>query len=229
AVDEMMRLFIATLPETAFAKSMQARKGGGRSGYDKDSIGVFERKMRGMAHQVSNLRYNPKIRGALDNMREYATEYGKTKGDNSTHVKYLDEFEKHLRYVLNPTKNDLGSILSSTAFHYTLGFNLSSALVNLANVPMIVAPYLMGKYSDASVSRALGDATKVFMASGRKAEIEMMPDGEDISLAFMMNVQAIKRRGTAEDVAAAIVFLCSDDAEFITGQNLVVDGGWMLN
>jgi len=62
-----------------------------------------------------------------------------------------------------------------------------------------------------------------------EAEIEMMPDGEDISLAFMMEVQAIKRRGTAEDVAAAIVFLCSDDAEFITGQNLVVDGGWMLN
>lgn len=62
-----------------------------------------------------------------------------------------------------------------------------------------------------------------------EAEIEMMPDGEDISLAFMMDVQAIKRRGTAEDVAAAIAFLCSDDAEFITGQNLVVDGGWMLN
>ena len=62
-----------------------------------------------------------------------------------------------------------------------------------------------------------------------EAEIEMMPDGEDISLAFMMEVQAIKRRGTAQDVAAAIVFLCSDDAEFITGQNLVVDGGWMLN
>ena len=62
-----------------------------------------------------------------------------------------------------------------------------------------------------------------------EAEIEMMPDGEDISLAHMMEVQAIKRRGTAEDIAAAIVFLCSEDAGFITGQNLVVDGGWMLN
>ena len=62
-----------------------------------------------------------------------------------------------------------------------------------------------------------------------EAEIEMMPDGEDISLAHMMEVQAIKRRGTAEDIAAAIEFLCSEDAGFITGQNLVVDGGWMLN
>ena len=62
-----------------------------------------------------------------------------------------------------------------------------------------------------------------------EAEIEMMPEGEDTSLAHMMEVQAIKRRGTAEDIAAAIEFLCSEDAGFITGQNLVVDGGWMLN
>jgi NAD(P)-dependent dehydrogenase (short-subunit alcohol dehydrogenase family) len=44
-----------------------------------------------------------------------------------------------------------------------------------------------------------------------------------------MEIQAIKRRGTADDVAAAIAFLCTDDAGFITGQNLVVDGGWLLN
>lgn len=33
------------------------------------------------------------------------------------------------------------------------------------------------------------------------------------------------RRGLPEDVAAAAVFLCSQDADFITGQTLVVDGG----
>jgi NAD(P)-dependent dehydrogenase (short-subunit alcohol dehydrogenase family) len=57
----------------------------------------------------------------------------------------------------------------------------------------------------------------------------MVPDAQDVALAPIMEVQAIKRRGTSEDVAAAIAFLCNDDASFITGQNLVVDGGWMLN
>lgn len=62
-----------------------------------------------------------------------------------------------------------------------------------------------------------------------EAEIENFPDEEESALASTLAVQAIQRRGTADDVAAAISFLCSTDADFITGQNLVVDGGWQLN
>ena len=38
----------------------------------------------------------------------------------------------------------------------------------------------------------------------------------------------IKRIGTPEDIAAAIVFLVSDDASLITGTDLLVDGGFTL-
>jgi NAD(P)-dependent dehydrogenase (short-subunit alcohol dehydrogenase family) len=37
--------------------------------------------------------------------------------------------------------------------------------------------------------------------------------------------QAIKRLGEPEDMTGAILFLTSDDAAFITGQAIVVDGG----
>jgi NAD(P)-dependent dehydrogenase (short-subunit alcohol dehydrogenase family) len=37
--------------------------------------------------------------------------------------------------------------------------------------------------------------------------------------------QAIKRMGEPEDVTGAVLFLTSDDAAFITGQAIVVDGG----
>jgi NAD(P)-dependent dehydrogenase (short-subunit alcohol dehydrogenase family) len=37
--------------------------------------------------------------------------------------------------------------------------------------------------------------------------------------------QAIKRLGEPRDVTGAVLFLTSDDAAFITGQAIVVDGG----
>jgi NAD(P)-dependent dehydrogenase (short-subunit alcohol dehydrogenase family) len=38
----------------------------------------------------------------------------------------------------------------------------------------------------------------------------------------------VRRAGTPADIAAACVFLCSDDAGYITGQALNVNGGWYL-
>jgi 3-oxoacyl-[acyl-carrier protein] reductase len=44
----------------------------------------------------------------------------------------------------------------------------------------------------------------------------------------MMN-QAIKKRGTPEHLAALIAFIASDDAEMITGQMILCDGGGYLH
>ncbi len=38
----------------------------------------------------------------------------------------------------------------------------------------------------------------------------------------------LKRWGTPEDMAGAVLFLCSAQASFITGQTLTLDGGYTL-
>lgn len=35
------------------------------------------------------------------------------------------------------------------------------------------------------------------------------------------------RAGTPEDLVGAVIFLCSDEADYVTGHTLVVDGGWL--
>ena len=39
----------------------------------------------------------------------------------------------------------------------------------------------------------------------------------------------LRRPGTPEDIAAMVVFLCSEHASYCTGGTYLVDGGWMLN
>jgi NAD(P)-dependent dehydrogenase (short-subunit alcohol dehydrogenase family) len=41
------------------------------------------------------------------------------------------------------------------------------------------------------------------------------------------NMEPVGRMGAPEEVAEAIVWLCSDSASFITGHALAVDGGWI--
>ncbi len=43
--------------------------------------------------------------------------------------------------------------------------------------------------------------------------------------AWVVDQTPLRRFGTPEDVAAAAVFLCSDEAAFVTGQTLKVNGG----
>jgi len=51
--------------------------------------------------------------------------------------------------------------------------------------------------------------------------------GMDIDEFRKLNAEAnpVKRVGAPEDIAAAAAFLCSDEASYITGQTLYVDGG----
>lgn len=49
--------------------------------------------------------------------------------------------------------------------------------------------------------------------------------GNEGAMQMVMNRMAIKRVGEPEDIAAAAAFLASEDASFITGVNLPVDGG----
>jgi 3-oxoacyl-[acyl-carrier protein] reductase len=46
---------------------------------------------------------------------------------------------------------------------------------------------------------------------------------------WVLDQQSIKRRGGPQDIGNLVVFLASDASSFITGQTIVIDGGWGMH
>jgi NAD(P)-dependent dehydrogenase (short-subunit alcohol dehydrogenase family) len=48
----------------------------------------------------------------------------------------------------------------------------------------------------------------------------------DSFMAALRGKVPMNRVGDAEEIAGAVVFLCSDAASYVTGTQIVIDGGW---
>lgn len=57
---------------------------------------------------------------------------------------------------------------------------------------------------------------------------KMQADGTMPSSEVMARVNPLGRLGTGEDVATACSYLCSEEASFVTGQTLGVNGGSVM-
>ena len=58
------------------------------------------------------------------------------------------------------------------------------------------------------------------------AEIRVFGDRLAEYNEFLLENQCLKLRGQPADVANLVLFLAAPDSDFITGQNIFIDGGW---
>jgi hypothetical protein len=175
AREQVLRLFLQTLPESSFAQAFQKRKG--TLGFNKDSIRAFREKANSMSRQMSNMKYAAKLTELRDELFAEAKSAGEGEGakDNQLHKQYFDELDKRIKFAISPTTNAATQMLSSLGFNYLLGFNVSSAVVNLTQIPLIVLPYLGGKYTFGEAQKALRDAYSLYSRSGFERKVTLLP------------------------------------------------------
>jgi NAD(P)-dependent dehydrogenase (short-subunit alcohol dehydrogenase family) len=113
-------------------------------------------------------------------------------------------------------------------------------IVNIASVTMyggwaLLSPYVASKGALLGLTRAWarefgphGITVNAVSPGAFPTDAEAIhPDPEGYARS-VLDHQAVKRRGSPADIAAALAFLVSDEAGFITGQTLNVDGGWIM-
>ncbi len=162
--DQVMRLYLNALPERSFAQSIRRRKKGGILGFKRDAIGALETKSSEITRQLAQIEFGYKIQKVRGEMKEQVS----GKANNELANLYLTELDKRAAFGMNPTVENWAKIGTSMGFMMTLGFNVSSAFVNLSQLPMVVFPYLGGKYGYTETMKAMGNASKTFMYSGMK-------------------------------------------------------------
>jgi hypothetical protein len=162
AIDDLIQLVVKAMPEASILKSRQKRTGIG--GYIDNAAFVFDRVSSNTARQLARMQYGPELQRLVKDMKETVDS---ARGDVNTYGgELLKEFDGRRDFAMNPTLTAFSQYASSGAFYYNLAGNISSAVINTLQTPLIVYPQLGGEYGFKNAGAALNNARKLYMSSG---------------------------------------------------------------
>jgi 3-oxoacyl-[acyl-carrier protein] reductase len=131
--------------------------------------------------------------------------------------------------------------LCARACHPSMKERGHGHIVNVSSVTFLIGfemllDYVSSKGGIVGFTRALahevgpdGIAVNAIAPGAFPTDAEKIhPDPEGYNQ-WALDQQCIKRRGTPQDIGSLVVFLSSDASEFITGQTIVIDGGWAMH
>ena len=149
-------LFINALPETSYAKSLQRRTG--NPGHGKNMLEAFRIKGFNLGRDVVKLQYSAEISGIEADIAKIAEE----NQGNKYMQNLAGELMKRSKFARQGANyKELEKWFKNAnqgAFLYTIGFNTSSAIVNLSQIPLFVYPYLGAEYGLGKAGKAIANA-----------------------------------------------------------------------
>ncbi|OGS50967.1 MAG: hypothetical protein A3K65_03925 [Euryarchaeota archaeon RBG_16_68_12] len=140
---------------------------------------------------------------------------------------------------MGPLRVDLlGSVFTAQAAADVMRRQRSGSIVFVGSTPAITGDaagisYLVAKAGVLALTRGLAQilgphGIHVNAIAPGAVDTEAMAGLSDADRAALAREAALRRRGAPEEIAKKAVFLCSDEASFMTGVTLVVDGGYAM-
>jgi glucose 1-dehydrogenase len=179
-------------------------------------------------------------RGRIDVMVSNAGVFGGSSILDTTEEEWDGYLDVNLRSQFLVCRQTIGQMITQD----TVG-EVRGRIVNIASQLGMTAPpqklsYAVAKAGVAQMTRQLAvDYARHgiivnAIAPGRiitgthPGEREYLEHGTiDAATEYSLSRTPFPRLGRPEDVAGAALFLASDDCSFVSGHNLMVDGGWM--
>jgi hypothetical protein len=168
--NQFMELFLNALPESSFARSMVSRgnQGKGQLGFDTDAESAFRSKAYNLASQIERMRHSQNIddvMAEIENETKAISKAGKA-GAGATMATF-EELQKRAAFAKNPPSDKIAASFNRVAFLGTIGFNVSSAIVNMSQIPLMMQPLLGGTYGQKNAAKALFHASALISGSAK--------------------------------------------------------------
>ena len=203
-IDNIYQTYMSLFPAESLRQQFRAREG--VAGFNEDVFQAYANVASKMAQQLSNLEYADPVESSVAGIRQEATETPTT-----TIRDVVENIERQLEFLRNPVNGSLVSKASYFSYMMFIAGNVSSAVVNLTQLPIVVFPLLGGKYGFDKATAAMQRATSMYYKGGKDNNSEFLPDftfganakGEYKQLYDTAVARAAIRRSTGYEITEA--------------------------
>ena len=170
ALDQLNLLLLRHSPNNSLKQQFKKREG--TPGYEQDIIANFGQMGLKYSHELAALNNVRELNAALNAVENYKSD----EIDPVTELPYRHSFAEtaaidsllgRRKFLLNPVPNQWAAKASWFGYFMFLAGNISSAIVNLTQLPLVTYGLLAGEYGGANAAREIAAAMKLYMSGGK--------------------------------------------------------------
>jgi hypothetical protein len=227
-IDQAYRVYLDLMPAESLRQLQKEREG--VPGYIEDVVAGFADVGSKMAHQLANLEYRPMIDQSIADL------VAQGKNQEEPIVDVVNDVLKQRAFLENPVADTWSSRASYVSYTWNIAGNVSSALVNITQLPMMVYPMLGGEYGYLRAAEAMNRARAIYMKGGIDKNREFLPDytfgmSKDLSKGHkLLYEEALKHSIIKRGVGYELTDMRKNDTADFSGIKGKVDTalGWVF-